>query len=109
MIQALEDDFIACGQATDENSRAYRAVLKGVDPETCANTQSHVASRLLVMRFLDICKGLDKDIEIEINTEVVTREQPESVMKHYKVSFISSFYLNFWYHDTLCIRPFQNG
>jgi hypothetical protein len=86
MIKALQDNFLQSCGATDEKSRAFCAVLKGVDTEGCSNTQSHVAFRLLLMRFLDICKGLDKDIEM--SSKVVPRKQPGSALNVYNVCFL---------------------
>lgn len=86
MIKALQDHLQQSRGATDEKSQAYCAVLKGVDTQACINTQSHVAFRLLLMRFLDICKGLDMDIEMQ--SKVVPRNPPTSVQKLYKVCFV---------------------
>jgi hypothetical protein len=85
MIQALQDHFLQSCRATDEKSQAYCAVLKGVNTEACLNSQSHVAFRLLLMRFLDICKGLDKNIEMQ--SDDFTRNRPGSVLKLYNVCF----------------------
>jgi hypothetical protein len=65
MIKALQENFQKSLQATDENSRAYSAVLRGEIPLTSLATHTHVASRLLTLRFLDIYRALDKDIEIK--------------------------------------------
>ena len=80
MIKALECDFQKSLHATDENSRAYCAVLKGESPPTSQNTHTHVASRLLAMRFLDIHQALANDIDIK--PEVVSRKNPISVLKN---------------------------
>lgn len=89
MITALQDNFVESGRARDENSRAYVTVLRGVDPETSMNSHAHVASRLLAMCFLDICKGLDKDVEMKSEGEDVTRKHPGLALKIYNVFPIS--------------------
>lgn len=80
MATALQDHFLQSCGATDESSRAYCAVLKGVDIQASTNAQSHVAFRILIIRFLDICKGLDKDFQIQSEAFAV-RKQPNSVSK----------------------------
>jgi hypothetical protein len=87
MIKALQDNFQQSHVVTDEKSQAYCAVLKGVDTQACLNTQSHVAFRLLLMRFLDICKGLDRNIDTQ--SKIVSRKQPGLVVKLYSVRFLS--------------------
>jgi hypothetical protein len=78
MIKALEGDFLKSLHATDENSCAYCAVLKEESPPTSLNAHTHVASRLLTMRFLDIHQALAQDINIKI--EVVSRKNTISVL-----------------------------
>lgn len=81
-----------------------------MDPETSINTHAYIASRLLAMRFLDICKGLDNNIEVKskdededgIKDKNGTRKLkpvklPESAVTLYKVFFI--LHLNFWYDN----------
>jgi hypothetical protein len=69
MIKALQDNFRQSLGATDVDSRAYSGMLKGTVVLACDNAKSHVARRLLLIHFLDICKGLDKNIGMQ--TEVL--------------------------------------
>jgi hypothetical protein len=78
MLKALQRNFQMSQLATDENSRAYSAVLRGEIPQTSLATNTHVASRLLTMRFLDICQALERDIVIN----VVAQKNTISVLKN---------------------------
>jgi hypothetical protein len=76
----LQADFLKSLNGTDENSRAYSKVLKGENPMTSVVTHTHVASRLLAIRFLDIYQALNKEIIFE--TEVVSQKYTISVLKN---------------------------
>ena len=75
MIKALQDDFVESCISTDENSKAYSKLLKGEDPNSSSShSHTHVASRLLSMFFLDICKA--SGLDIGMNNEVVIWRAP---------------------------------
>jgi hypothetical protein len=87
LIEALQDNFQQSKDGNDEKSRAYSAVLNGVDNTYGSqNTQSYVALRLLLIRFLDICKALDQ----EGADEVFVPKQPGPLaLSIYNVCFMS--------------------
>lgn len=65
MIRSLDNNFNHSKSAKDENSQAYCLMLKGEVPQTSQNTQSHIASRLLTLRFLDIIQSLEKGNDLD--------------------------------------------
>jgi len=65
-MEALEKDYSGSILGTDENSRAYRYVMRGDLPtDTSSSTYSHVAFRLLKIRFMDIISSLEKNSSME--------------------------------------------
>jgi hypothetical protein len=89
MIRSLEENFLASQKETDENSRAYVAVMNGEVPLTSVNTHTHIASRLLTIRFLDIFHALDKEIEMDV--DVVEKKAGNSLHKTIVCFFFTSF------------------
>jgi hypothetical protein len=73
-IQALEIDFLASITSTAENSRAYLGALLGQIPDTSTKSESHVASRLLTISFLDIVCSLDEPMSTDMDEEVVQQK-----------------------------------
>jgi hypothetical protein len=65
MIRSLEENFRTSTEGGDENSKAYRTMLTGEIPQTSLNTHTHIASRLLTLRFLDIFQALEQNVEID--------------------------------------------
>ena len=94
MIKSFQEMFLKSLNDTDENSRAYCAMIKGEIPNTSSTPQTHIASRLLSMRCLDIFKALDR--ELEIGTHIDGQRNPMSILKH-NVCFIL---LLLWHYDS---------
>lgn len=74
MIKSLQDNFVASRTARDENGQGYYTMLKGEIPQASQNTETHIASRLLTLRFLDIVQSLEKEVPVEIDGVDVVRK-----------------------------------
>jgi hypothetical protein len=81
LIISLKSSFLASIDLKDENSMAYHVSLKGEIPQTGPNTQAHVGSRLLTLRFLDIVQALDKEIDDGENVETASGRKNIFVLK----------------------------
>jgi hypothetical protein len=71
LIRSIGNNFFTSTSATDENSQAYHKILKGENPQSSTNSQSHIGSRLLTLRFLDIVQSLDKETDIDDDEQLV--------------------------------------
>ena len=92
MIRSLQDNFKDSMTATDENSKAYCTMLKGEAPPTSSNMETHIALRLLTLRFLDIVQSLDKRLRLMANLKMWSGRTSLYIRSMYV--FISLYFRN---------------
>jgi len=73
-IRALDEDFSASISSTDENGRAYSGAFLGRIPDTSTKSESHVASRLLTISFVDIACSLDEPMLTGMDEKAVLQK-----------------------------------